>query len=311
MSAEERRPGVPSGAGTALLGGVELGGTKIVCVVGRGDSVLAEHRIPTGDDPVAALAAVVAFFRAQAGEGRAVAAIGVASFGPVELRAGKPRWGHVTDTPKPGWSGADVARPVREALGVPVAFDTDVAGAALAEGRHGVAAGLDTFVYLTVGTGIGGGAVVGGRVAHGLVHAEMGHVSVPREPGDAFPGRCPFHGDCLEGMACGPALEARFGGAPLASLAPADQLAAATLAARYVASGLRNVVYVLAPERIVIGGGVSQLEAFVPLVRERLRELVGRYPGLPEHAADDFVVPAALGDRAGPVGALLLAETAR
>lgn len=290
---------------TALYGGVELGGTKIVCVVGSGEEILAEERLPTGE-PAATLDAVVGFFRRQLDAGRVLAAIGIASFGPVELRAASPRWGWITETPKPGWSGVDVAARIGSALGVPVAFDTDVAGAALAEGRFGAAVGLETFVYLTVGTGIGGGAVVGGRVAHGLVHAEMGHVSVPREPDDDFPGRCPFHGDCLEGMASGPALADRFG-RPLEDLPAVARAEATALAARYVASGLRNVVYTLAPERVVVGGGVSQVDGFVPRVRDRLRELVGRYPGLPEHSEDAFVVPASLGGRAGAIGALLLA----
>lgn len=291
-----------------LYGGVELGGTKTLCVVGAGTDIVAEARIPT-TDPSATLAAVVAFFRREIAAGREIRAIGVASFGPVELRRGAPRWGLITTTPKAGWSDVDVAGPIGAGLGLPVGFDTDVAGAALGEGRFGAARGLETFVYLTVGTGIGGGAVIGGRIAHGLVHAEMGHVSVPREPGDDFPGRCPFHRDCLEGMASGPALADRFG-APVETLAAERQRAAVELSARYVATGLRNVVYALAPERIVIGGGVGLADGFVPAVRAALPGVLGGYPGLPEHADDAFVVAAALGTRAGIVGALALAEEA-
>ena len=153
----------------------------------------------------------VAFFEAAVARGQRLDALGIASFGPVELRPEHPAYGCITVTPKAGWSGADVVGPFRAALGIPIAFDTDVNGAALAEGRWGAARDVGSFVYLTLGTGIGGGAVVEGRVVRGLVHPEMGHVPVPRRPGDAFAGVCPFHGDCLEGMASGTAIGARFG----------------------------------------------------------------------------------------------------
>jgi fructokinase len=190
-----------------------------------------------------------------------------------------------------------------------VGFDTDVAGAALGEGRWGAARGLSTFVYLTVGTGVGAAAVVGGRVAPGLVHAEMGHVSVPRQPGDDFPGNCPFHGDCLEGMAGGAAIAARWG-------RPAERLERDALRqavqweATYLAAGLRTIVYTNAPQRIVVGGSVAGLPGLFPLVRRELVETLAGYPGLPEHATAGFVVPAELGAMAGPAGALVLAEEA-
>lgn len=291
----------------APLGGIEAGGTKFVCVIGTGPGDLrATTRFDTGA-PEVTLARVVRFFRDNAGGD--LAALGVACFGPVELRRAHPHYGHITTTPKPGWSGIDVAGSLGEALGVPVGFDTDVNGAALGEGRWGAARGLTTFVYLTVGTGIGGGAVIGGRVAHGLVHAEMGHVAVPRRPGDEFPGACPFHRDCLEGLAAGPALEARWG-RPSQTLAGADLAAAVELEAGYLAAGLRNLVYTIAPERIVVGGGVAKLPGLLPQVHDRLVEELAGYPGLPEHTAAGFVVPAALGDLAGPLGALVLAEHA-
>jgi fructokinase len=295
-------------SGERIFGGVELGGTKVVCVVGRGNVVDAEQVIPTSE-PVGTLAEAVAFFEAERSDGLSVAAVGVASFGPVELRRTSPLFGHVTDTPKPGWSGVDVVGPLQAALGVPVGFDTDVNGAALAEGRYGAAAGLDTYVYVTVGTGIGGGAVVGGRLVHGLVHPEIGHVAVPREPGDDFPGSCPFHGDCLEGMTSGAALAERFG-APAETLSGAPRERAVACAAWYLGHGLRSVVYALAPERVVIGGGVSRLEGLFPLLRRGLRESLGGYPRLPERDAESFVVPTGLAGRAGAIGALMLAELA-
>jgi fructokinase len=292
-----------------MLGGLEAGGTKFVCLVGSGpEEIVAEARFPTGaPDPT--LARAIDFYREFLDSGGQLRAIGVAAFGPIELRRSSPAYGSITRTPKPGWSGADLVGQIRSALGVPIGFDTDVNGAALAEGRWGAARGLDTFVYVTVGTGIGGGAVVGGNLAHGLVHPEMGHVSVPRLPGDEYAGHCPFHGACFEGMASGAAMTDRWG-RPAEELAPDELHRAVELEAAYLAAGLRNVVYTLAPQRIVIGGGASRLPGLFPLVRKELAAELGGYPGLPERESDDFVVPAALGQMAGPAGALILAEQA-
>lgn len=292
-----------------MLGALEAGGTKFVCLVGsEPDQTVAEARFPTGE-PESTLAKAIAFFQDFVASGGRLAAIGIASFGPVELRASNPRYGFITTTPKPGWSDTDLVGPVCAALGVPVGFDTDVNGAALAEWRWGAARGLETFVYMTVGTGIGAGAVVGGRPAHGLVHAEMGHLIVPRERDDDYPGGCPFHGACLEGMASGRAMAARWG-RPAEELEGEELQSAVELEAAYLAAGLRNIVYTIAPERIVIGGGLANLPGLFPTLRAKLAETLGGYPGLPEHESDDFVVPAALGQRAGPAGALALAELA-
>lgn len=292
------------------LGAVEVGGTKVVCLVGSGpDDIASRARIPTGE-PAETLGTVLAFFQQEVSSGGPLAAIGIASFGPVELRRSHARYGFITTTPKPRWSEVDVVGSVQRALGVPVGFDTDVNGAALGEGRWGAARGLDTFVYVTAGTGIGAGAVIEDRVLHGLGHPEIGHLSVPRQPGDDFAGVCPFHGDCLEGMASGAALARRWG--CRAERLEGDKLRAATeLEAAYLAAGLRNIIYALAPQRIVIGGGVASLPELFPLLQARLSATLASYPGLPEHAADDFVVPAALGSLAGPLGAFVLADRAR
>lgn len=288
------------------FGAVEAGGTKFVCLLGTSpDDVVARTRIPTGSDPATTLAAVVDFFARHPSP----AAVGIGSFGPVELRPGHPMYGHITSTPKPGWRDVDLVGPIRTALGVPVGFDTDVAGAALGEGRWGAARGLSTFVYMTVGTGIGAAAVVGGRPAVGLGHAEMGHVSVPRQHGDAYDGGCPYHGDCLEGMAAGGTIRDRFG-RPGEELDGADLAQAVEWTAGYLAAGLRTIVYTLAPERVVIGGSVAELPGLFPLVRSRLVETLAGYGVQPEHATDGFVVPAGLGGMAGPAGALVLAENA-
>ena len=294
---------------TRVYGGVEAGGTKFVCVIGTDAGAIIDSRQIRSGEPAKTLAAVVAFFRGAIEADTPLKAIGIGSFGPVELRSENPRYGWITTTPKPQWANTDLVGPVASAFGLPVGFDTDVNAAALGEGRWGAAKGLRSFVYLTLGTGIGGAAVADGRLVHGLGHTEMGHIVVARLPGDTFPGICPFHGDCLEGMASGPALEARFG-QPAEALTGANQVEAKAIVAYYVASGCRSLVYCLAPERIVVGGGLGSLPNLVPAVRAELFAQLAGYPGLPEHAEDSFMVPAALGGMAGPTGTLILAEQA-
>jgi fructokinase len=221
-----------------LLAGIEAGGTKIVCAVGTGpEDLRAETRFPT-TTPEETIDRAVEFFR-RAAAAEPLAAIGIASFGPIDPDPASTSFGFVTSTPKPGWAQVDLAGAVARALGVPFGFDTDVNAAALGEHRWGAARGLDTFVYLTVGTGIGGGAMVGGRLAHGLLHPEMGHLLIPRRDDDDFPGVCPFHGSCFEGMASGPALEGRWG-QPAETLP--DDHPAWELEAHYLALGLANIV---------------------------------------------------------------------
>ncbi len=295
--------------GADLLAGVELGGTKIVCLLGTGpDDIRASVRVDVRE-PSATLAEAASFFRSALAEGLVPRAVGIGSFGPVDLTVGNPAWGHITTTPKPGWSGVDVVGPFTDVLGVPAAFDTDVNAAALAEGRWGAARGLANFVYLTIGTGIGGGAVAGGRVVHGLGHPEMGHIAVPRVAGDSFPGRCPFHGDCLEGMASGPAVADRFGrGAE--TLTGADLARAVDLVSRYLAAGLRSITAVLAPQRFVLGGGLMSMPRVVEATALHTARELRDYPGVAAHQAAGFVVAAGLGGMAGPAGTLVLAEQA-
>jgi len=284
-----------------IFGGVEAGGTKFVCAVGRGpDDIRAEARVAT-TTPDETIAECLAFFAAHG----SIAALGIASFGPVDLAERSATWGFITNTPKPGWSGVDLAGAFRRGLGVPVGFDTDVNGAALAEHRWGVGRGRDPFVYLTVGTGIGGGAIAGGRPLHGLVHPEMGHVRVPHDRGaDPFPGACPYHGDCLEGLASGPALAQRWGQPPEA-LPP--EHTAWELEAEYLALGVASIVAILSPERIAIGGGVMAQGHLLPRVRARLAHILGGYIQSLELDGDAYLVHPALGDRAGVLGALALA----
>ena len=295
--------------GARLVSGIEAGGTKFVCAVGTGpDDVRAEARVPT-TTPAETLGRVVAFFAEQAARAP-LAALGVASFGPVDLDSRSPTFGRITTTPKPGWRDVDLVGPFRSALRVPVAFDTDVNAAALAEHRWGAGRGLGTLLYVTVGTGIGGGAVVDGRPLHGLVHPEMGHVRVPHDRArDPFDGVCPAHGDCWEGLATAPAIAARWGRPP--ETLPDDHPAWA-LEVDYLALGLANLVLTLSPERVVLGGGVMARAALYPLVRTGIGELLGGYLASPALAAGltRYLVPPALGERAGVLGALWLAQGA-
>ncbi|MBE7468227.1 MAG: fructokinase [Anaerolineae bacterium] len=289
-----------------LLGGIEAGGTKFVCAVGTGpDDFRAETRFPT-TTPEETINRAIAFFKEQA-QKEPLAAIGIASFGPVDPNPASPSFGYITTTPKPHWANADLAGTIGRALSVPVGFDTDVNGAALGEHRWGAAQGLDTFIYLTIGTGLGGGGLVSGQLMHGLIHPEMGHVRLPRHPNDSYPGACPFHGDCLEGMAAGPALQGRWG--QRAETLPPDH-PAWEIEAHYLAYGLVNFICTLSPQRIILGGGVMDQAHLFPLVRRKTQELLNGYVQSPEilERIDQYIVPPGLGNRAGVLGAIALAE---
>lgn len=291
-----------------LVGGIEAGGTKFVCAIGTGPSdIRREARFPT-TAPAETLDRAVEFFRAWTEAEEPLEAVGIGCFGPLDPDPDSPTWGHITSTPKPGWERIDVASRVASVLGVPVAFDTDVNAAALGEWRWGALRGIDTALYVTVGTGIGGGGLVSGQPMHGLVHPEMGHVRVPHDlAADPYPGRCPYHGDCLEGLASGPALAERWGTRP--EELPADH-PAWTLEADYLGHALATYTLVLSPRRIVIGGGVMHRRYLYPMVRERVSESLGgylRHPAVTQ-GLERYVVPPALGDRSGLLGALALAR---
>lgn len=277
-----------------LFGAIEAGGTKFVCGVGNGPEDLVTKQIPTGS-PEATVSCAVAWIREKAaGQLRAV---GIGSFGPVDLKSG-----HITSTPKTDWHNFDLAGAVRRALNVPVNFDTDVNAAVLGEARWGAARDVSNCIYLTIGTGIGGGAIVEGKIVHGLTHPEMGHIRVPRDAGDTFAGVCPYHGDCLEGLATGPAVAGRWGmrGENL----PPDH-PAWVLESRYLALGIANYICMLSPERIIVGGGVMRQSQLYGMIRPGVSEILAGYVGgLPE------IVPPGLGELSGVLGALALAERA-
>jgi fructokinase len=301
--AQKRRAAFRFGAVQLRYGTVELGGTKTSCSVGSTPDDLSDVlTIPTADPPQT-LGQVLDHLGAHS-----IAAVGIASFGPVGLRRERADYGHITITPKEGWSGADVVGRFQTSLGVPIGFDTDVNGAALGEWKWGAGQGLGSFVYVTVGTGIGGGALIEGVPIHGLGHPEMGHISVRRHPDDVYPGACRLHGDCLEGLASGPAMESRFGVAG-ARLSGEELGLARRIEAFYLAQLVRNLIYTLAPERVILGGGVSQMPGLLRGVAEALEDELSGYPGFAEHRAG-FVVPPGLGPLSGLAGGLVLAADA-
>lgn len=291
-----------------LFGGVEAGGTKFVCAVGASpDDIRTQTRFPT-TTPEATLRQAIEFFREQQfGE---LAGIGIGAFGPLELHPGLPAYGHITATPKPGWNHADIVGPLQQALNVPVSFDTDVNAAAFGEWRWGAAQGLETLVYLTIGTGIGGGALSNGKLMHGLIHPEMGHILIPHDVGaDPFPGLCPFHGDCFEGLASGPALERRWGNR--AETLAADH-PAWKLEARYIALALASLICTLSPQRIILGGGVMEQSQLFALIRREVKTVLNGYVQAPQilENIEAYIVPPGLGAGAGILGAIALAQEA-
>jgi len=291
---------------SARVAAIELGGTKCIAAIARGRDILARERWPTGT-PADTLPAILDWI-AGAAAGEPLAAIGVAGFGPLVVDPAHADYGRIGSTPKPHWSGFDLRGAVAARFDVPIGFDTDVAGAALAEGRWGAAQGCATHVYLTIGTGVGAGIVVGGMPLHGAAHPEVGHIRVRRDPADSFAGACPFHGDCLEGLVSGPAIAKRAG-------RPAEQLAfddpVWDRVADEIAELVMTLVLTVPPERIVIGGGVGSNERLLPRIRATATaRLAGYGPGSAAAAIERLVVSPGLGADAGPLGAVALALAA-
>ncbi len=292
-----------------LYGGIEAGGTKFVCAIGSGpDDIRAETRFAT-TTPEETIGRAVEFFVRNKRLGT-LSGLGIASFGPVDPDPDSDTFGYITTTPKEGWENTDFVGQMKKAIYVPIGFDTDVNGAALGEFRWGAAVGLDTFVYLTIGTGIGGGGMANGQLLHGMMHPEMGHLMLPRSSQEeAFSGVCPYHGSCLEGLASGPAIEARWG-------APAHELPAEhevwQLEAHYLALGISSIVLVLSPQRVILGGGVMGQAQLYPMIRRELQDVLAGYVRTPEITVglDDYIVAPKLGPRTGVLGAIALAQRA-
>ncbi|PZU61212.1 MAG: fructokinase [Sphingobium sp.] len=293
---------------TDYYGGVELGGTKTLVLLAEGDRIVARRSIPTGQ-PQDTLHQAAEQLR-DWNRATPFTAVGIASFGPLQLKRDAPDFGRMLPTPKPGWAGADIAGTLTGGLDCPWAIDTDVNGAALAEYRWGAGKGSTSLCYITIGTGLGGGVLAGGVPVHGAMHPEVGHIRIRREAGDGFAGACPFHGDCVEGLVAGPALAARFG-ARMEDVRDDDPRW------RDVASDIAELIGTLllttAAERILFGGSVATRRPFLlPMARDRaLERLAGYLPAFTPDSAADMVRLAGLGDDAGPYGAIALAQAAR
>lgn len=287
-----------------MYGGIEAGGTKFVCAVGTGpDDLQNVVRFPT-TTPAETISRTLDFFLAYKAD---IKSIGIASFGPVDPNPKSPTYGYITSTPKKGWAHTDLAGPIQSGLNKPFVFDTDVNGAALGEYKWGAAQDLDSALYLTVGTGVGGGAIVNGKRLHGMLHPEMGHLMVPRAPGDTFEGNCPYHTTCLEGMATGPALKKRWG-TSAENLAKDHQ--AWDFEAFYLGMALVNYILTLSPHRIILGGGVMDQEQLFPKIRTIVRNTLNGYINTPviTQDIDTYIVPPMLGNRAGVLGSIALAQ---
>jgi fructokinase len=283
-----------------MLGGIEAGGTKFVCAVGdETGNIIERVQIPT-TVPEETMSQVIEFFR-----GYELEAIGVGSFGPIDVNLESPGYGSITSTPKARWRNYPFVKTLEKEFRIPIGFNTDVNAAALGEVTHGAAKELDSCLYITIGTGIGAGAIVQGKLLQGLSHPEMGHILVRRHPQDEYQGKCPYHQDCLEGLAAGPAIEERWGakGVDLVNRPEVWELQG-----YYIAQALMQYVLILSPKKIILGGGVMHQKQLFPSIYKYLKEFVANYVYLPE--LSDYIVSPGLGDSAGITGSLMLAKQA-
>jgi fructokinase len=294
-----------------LFGGIEAGGSKFVCAVGNATGKIDKKIVIPTSTPDETIPQVIKFFQAT-NLNKPLSAIGIATFGPVDLDVRSPHYGYVTTPPKPGWKHFNFVGALREAFpNLPIGFDTDVNGAAIGEYRWGAAKGLDTFLYVTVGTGIGAGEMVSGKLVHGLLHPEMGHMFVPHERHqDDFDGVCPFHGDCLEGLASGPAMQKRWNVKTPSDL-PIDH-PAWDLEAHYLAYAFANCVLIVSPQKIILGGGVTKRKEIFPKIRDKVQKFLNGYIKHEKILTniDTFIVEPGLGEQSGICGAIALAEQA-
>ncbi len=287
-----------------FIGGIEAGGTKFVCAVSNADSlgeILLEERFETSDSETM-LAKAVSFFQNAADKGMPISALGIGTFGPAGVNPKLNNYGQILATPKEGWAGTDFLGVFKEAFpDVAISFDTDVNAAALGEGSQGAAVGLDSYVYITIGTGIGGGVVINGKMIKGYLHPEIGHIYVHKQEGDDFAGCCPFHTNCIESLASGTAINERWE-------MPAQEMAkdhpAWKLEAKYIAALCQTLTAVISPQRIILGGGVMQQTHLLAMIRAEFESLINGYWDIP----DDYIVTPELGNHAGIIGCLKLAR---
>jgi len=293
-----------------VFAGIEAGGTKWVCMIANHpEDIRATVRFQTGE-PESTIGSAIEFIKSNVNNPEDLRGLGIGSFGPLDLNRDSITYGYLTTTPKPGWAHTDLISSFGEQFNLPVGFDTDVNAAALGEYRWGAGQGLSDFIYLTVGTGIGGAAIANHKLIHGMIHPEMGHIFVPHDTErDPFPGICPYHGDCLEGLATGPAIQARWG-QPAENLPPDHP--AWQLEAHYLGLGIANLIATLSPQRVILGGGVMDQAQLFPLIREEVRNLLGGYISASEimEANEEYIVSPVLGSQAGVLGAVALAQLA-
>jgi len=291
-----------------IFGGIEIGGSETVCAIGSPPAnILKEIIFPTSS-PSETFTNILQFFKSQQSVYGRISALGIASFGPIDLNPQSQTYGYILSTPKSGWSGFDVITPLQKALDIPIILDTDVNGAALGEWLAGAGKGLHTILYITVGTGIGVGAILSGKIFHGSNHPEMGHIRVPHDPiNDPFIGACPFHGDCLEGLASGHAMELRWLTKP--ENLP-DNHPAWALETQYLAYATTNLILSFSPQRIILGGGVMRHVGLLNRIRRETTKLINDYGAIGEREISRILVEPMLGDRAGVCGAIGLAAQA-
>lgn len=286
-----------------ILGALEAGGTKMVCAIGDETGKIMERiSIPT-KNPEETMPEMISYFKEKK-----IEALGIGCFGPIDPDIKSATYGYITSTPKLAWQNYNIVGAFKEALNVPVGFDTDVNASALGEATFGITKGLQCSMYLTVGTGIGAGIFINGELLHGMMHPEAGHILLRLHPDDTYVGKCPFHGNCFEGLASGPAIEERWG-KKAADLA--DKPEVWEMEVFYIAQALVNYTMVFSPERIVLGGGVMHQKQLFPLVREKYRELMADYIRTKElQDLDSYIVPYSLEDNQGIMGCLQLAVRA-
>lgn len=283
-----------------LFGALEAGGTKMVCAIGNENGEILEQKsIPT-TTPEETMPAILEYFK-----DKEIAAIGVACFGPIDLNKNSKTYGYITSTPKIPWRNYNIVGAIKDVLKIPVGFDTDVNGSLLGEVTWGCAKGLTDAVYFTIGTGVGAGIMTNGKMLHGMLHPEAGHVKMVPRSGDTYKGKCPYHGTCFEGMAAGPAIEERWGAK---AIQLADREEVWDLESYYIAQALMGIVLTLSPQKIILGGGVMHQKQLFPMVREKLLKDLNGYIQAKELAdIDNYIVPASLHDDQGIMGCIKLA----
>ena len=284
-----------------LRGGIEAGGTKMVCAVGDENGVIKDRTSFPTRQPEETFADMIAYYRNWD-----IQALGIGCFGPIDLNKQSETYGYITKTPKPGWGNCDIVGAFKDALGVPVGFDTDVNGAVLGEVTWGAAKGMDSAIYITIGTGVGVGVYANGGLLHGLIHPEGGHMLLAKHPKDTYKGKCPFHENCVEGLASGPAIEARWGKKGI-ELAGRDEVW--ELEAYYIAQAVTNYILAYSPQKVILWGGVMHQEQLFGMVRKEVQRLLNGYVAHETITTDkiaDYIVPPALGEDPGIMGAIKL-----